>query len=126
MMTMSIDFNPEDYVTKLIEGLVSSSYKYTGMSVRAVNILKKSIRLEYLHEYYKITSMDEIQAIDAKVSRAVSEVFTVSSITNVRTPVPDIYRQPNIHPLINPQPYILTGTIPAKYETLDVKLSSTN
>lgn len=124
-MSMTINFKPEEYLTKAIDNLVSSSYKYTGMSTRAVNILKKGILNEYLHEYYKITTMEEIQAIDVKVSKAVSEVFTVSSISNVRSPLPDIYRQPNIHPLTNPQPYILTGTtLPARYDSLDVTYSS--
>lgn len=89
---ISLQFDPDKYIENLVEELVKTLYSNTGLSSKALTVLKRSARIEYINEYYKITSIDHLQEIDAQVKQYAKELFTINN------PFPTSRTLHNIYP----------------------------
>ena len=123
---ISLQFDPDKYVENLVEDLVKTLYSNAGFSSKALVVLKRSACLEYINEYYKITSIDHLQEIDAKVKQYAKELFTINNPFPTSRTLPNIYPGPTtILPLVDKPypPYTLISSPRSAYETLDVTYS---
>lgn len=50
----SIDFEPEDYLKKVLNEAASAHPNFHSFSQKASNFLKRGIELEYLSLYYQV------------------------------------------------------------------------
>lgn len=113
----SIDFEPENYLKKVLNEAAALHPNFQSFSQKASNFLKRGIELEYLSLYYKVVSFEDILELDKKVRQDIQTIFQVKQTIPFVTPR-------SFNDISNPigqQPYILPTPYVSPIKPLDVR-----
>ena len=137
---MKIEFNPEEYLDKLLTDFMSN-YKFNIFNQELKNMLTASFVQKYINAYKSCTNIQEIKAIDVDVIKSVEKALTVKQeYTGIRdgnkkNPFDDLIDNPLGGPLSKPyNPYYpeitLLPNIPPKYNDIichnDINMNDAN
>ena len=140
---MKIEFNPEKYLEKLINDIVSG-LPISKHSEELVELVKTTTCLKYINVYEACTNVEEIQKIDKELLEYLKKVLTIKQeYTGIRdgnkkNPFDDLIDK-NKNPLGGPwtKPYnpyypeiTLLPNIPPKYNDIichnDINMNDAN
>lgn len=115
----SIDFEPENYLKKVLNEAALATSTFHSFSQKASNFLKRGIELEYLSLYYKVETFEDILELDKKVRQDIQTVFQVKQM------YPQITSRDfkDISQPLGQQPYILPSPYVSPIRPLDVRYS---